>query len=215
MIKPDQGTEDREPGPIGRREFITGTLASLTAAIGGLAPILATANTPSPEFRNNVTQFRWFRPQTVPRQTPFLNANGDVLSLQNFRGKTLLVNFWATWCKPCLVEMPALDRLQKALSGDRFSVLAIAIDRGGLAVVEPFYRRMALNHLGIYLDPSQSTGYLDQANPNNGAFALYSLPISYLIDRHGWVLGYFPGSADWDKPKAVSFLQHFIAGPGR
>ncbi|MCZ6637560.1 MAG: hypothetical protein O7C66_05130, partial [Alphaproteobacteria bacterium] len=73
----------------------------------------------------------------------------------------------------------------------------------------------ALNHLGIYLDPSQSTGYLDQANANNGAFALYSLPISYLIDRHGRVLGYFPGSAEWDKPKAVRFLGHFITGPGR
>ena len=213
MMITDQGAYGRQFRRLGRRAFLAGTLSALTAGTGICGRSPAAAKTPMPEFRNNVTQFRWFRPQFVARETPFLNKNGDLLSLQNFRGRTLLVNFWATWCEPCLVEMPSLDRLQQALGGDRFSVLAIAIDRGGLGTVQPFYQRLALNHLGIYVDPSQRTGYIDITNPNKGAFALYSLPISYLIDRHGRVLGYFPGSAEWDKPEAIAFLRHFIAEP--
>ncbi len=215
MIKPDRGPKDSNFRGFRRREFLKATLATLVAGCGGFAPSLGAAKSRWPQLRNNVTQFRWLRPQSVPRQTPFLNENGDVLSLQNFRGRTLLVNFWATWCKPCLVEMPSLDRLQQALGGDRFTVLAISIDREGLAAVRPFYQRMSLNHLGIYLDPTQSTGHLDAANANRAAFALYSLPISYVIDRDGRVLGYFPGGAEWDSPKAIAFLGHFIAGPGR
>jgi thiol-disulfide isomerase/thioredoxin len=215
VTKPDTGALGPRIRRFRRRDFVKAALAALAAGCGSLAPSLGAAKSRTPEFRNNVTQFRWFRPQAVPRQTPFLNENGDVLRLRNFRGRTLLVNFWATWCRPCLVEMPSLDRLQQALGGDRFSVLAISIDREGLAAVQPFYQRMSLNHLGIYLDPSQSTGYMDLANPNKGAFALYAIPISYLIDRHGRVLGYFPGSAEWDSPEAMDFLGHFIAGPGR
>ena len=76
-----------------RRDFIKATLASLVAGSGGFAPSLAVAKSRWPQFRNNVTQFRWLRPQTVPRQTPFLNENGDVRTLQDFRGRTVLVNF--------------------------------------------------------------------------------------------------------------------------
>ena len=215
MSQPLSSAKDPKTGRFRRREFLKATLPIMLAGTGVFAPSLGAAKSRSPQFRNNVTQFRWYRPQAVPRQTPFLNENGDVLSLQDFRGRTLLVNFWATWCKPCLVEMPSLNRLQQALGGDRFTVLAISIDREGLDAVRPFYQRMSLNHLGIYLDPTQSTGYMAKANPNQAAFALYSLPISYVIDRHGRVLGYFPGSAEWDSPKAIAFLGHFIAGPGR
>jgi thiol-disulfide isomerase/thioredoxin len=194
-----------------RRDVIKAAWPALLAGTGFLGPSLGMAKSRWPQFRNNVTQFRWLQPQAVPRQTPFLNAHGEVISLQKFRGKVLLVNFWATWCKPCLAEMPSLNRLQKKLGGEKFSVLPISIDRAGLAAVRPFYERMALNHLGIYLDPHQRTAHLDKANANNAAFALYALPISYVIDRQGRVLGYFPGEADWDSPKAMDFLGHFIA----
>ena len=70
----------------------------------------------------------------------------------DFRGRVLLVNYWATWCSPCVAEMPSLDRLEAALGGTDFAVLPIASDRAGLRVVEPFYAKAALKRLPIYLD---------------------------------------------------------------
>jgi len=189
MIKPDQGTDDREPGPIGRREFITGTLASLTAAIGGLAPILAEAKTPSPEFRNNVTQFRWFRPQTVPRQTAFLNANGDVLSLQNFRGKTLLVNFWATWCKPCEKIMPELQKLLDEYGDKGLHVMGIAIDEGEDRVkkIEKYIQKHKISY-PIFSDAKKAPAW--------HAYRVRAVPALFLVDQNGQVVSEWRGSVD-------------------
>ncbi len=210
MTDPGKRAKDPKAHGFGRREILMAALPLALAGTGLLAPSPGAAKTRSPDFRNNAHQFRWLRPQVVPRETPFLTAGGGVRTLRHFRGKTVLVNFWATWCPPCLAEMPSLDRLQKALGGDRFTVLAISIDRLGLDAVLPFYRRMGIENLEIYLDPDQRTGYLDSAKAGQGAFALYALPISYLIDRQGRALGYFPGGAAWDSPQALDFLGHFI-----
>ena len=109
--------------------------------------------------------------------------------------------------------MPFLDRLQGALGGDRFEVVALSIDRAGLAAVVPFFRRHGLKHLGIYLDPGRRTAYTNAANPNGAAFAVYGLPITYLIDRQGRVAGYVTGPADWQSEDAKRFLRHYIEHP--
>ena len=125
----------------------------------------------------------------------------------------MLLNIWATWCKPCVREMPALDRLQGALGEDRFEVVALSIDSAGRAAVGPFFRRFGLEHLGIYLDPERHTAYTDAANPNGAAFPIYGLPITYLIDRQGRVVGYVTGPAEWDSDDAKRFLRHYIEHP--
>ena len=101
-------------------------------------------------------QVQNFIPANAGRLGPdveWTNGNGDARRLGDFSGKVVMVNFWASWCAPCLRELPSIDRLQAAMAGDDFTVVAINIDQGGLRVAEPFARRLNLSSLSLYLDP--------------------------------------------------------------
>ena len=155
-------------------------------------------------------QFVFLQPLRQPPLTPFRTLAGQAVDLSIFRGKVVLLNFWATWCAPCVREMPSLDRLQALLGGKDFTVAAISIDRGGAPAVEPFLARLGLQRLPIYVDPDNRTGFLTYAGGKGGAFPLYALPISYLIDRQGRAVGYFPGAAEWTSRDALRFIRYFI-----
>ena len=93
----------------------------------------------------------------TPRPMPpiyFDDAAGRSLTIADFRGRVVLLNFWATWCEPCRQEMPTLDRLAAKLGGPGFAVVPVSIDRGGAAAVKPFYKKLGLEKLAIYLDAS-------------------------------------------------------------
>ena len=85
---------------------------------------------------------------------PFVDGTGRDLTLENFRGRVVLLNIWATWCVPCREEMPTLDALQSRLGGDDFHVLPLSIDRAGLKVVRRFYDEIGIQHLDMYLADS-------------------------------------------------------------
>mgnify|MGYP003700672623 CR=1 FL=1 len=161
---------------------------------------------PAPEgpFAGNFT----FSDPPVPApSTAFQTLSGATVSLADFRGKVVLVNFWATWCAPCVREMPNLERLHQALVGEGLAVLAVSNDRGGSAVVNPFLARLDLQHLPVFLDPK---GALAQA------FALKGLPTTFVIGRDGRVLAGRIGPAEWDSPESLQFLRHYLtqeAGP--
>src|SRR3970282_1051833 len=82
----------------------------------------------------------------------FQRGDGSPATLENFRGKVVLLNIWTTWCIPCRKEMPTLDRLQARLSGPHFEVVALSIDRAGVEVVEKFYAEIGIRNLPIYID---------------------------------------------------------------
>ncbi len=166
---------------------------------------LAKSDNDPPVFRTYDSQFTRIRPLRQAPLTPILTADGGVLNLSRFQGKVVLLNFWATWCPPCIREMPSLDRLQAELGGDTFAVLALSIDRLGLDVVAPFFKRLGVENLAIYLDPKSTAG---------DAFGLYGLPISYIIDHEGLVMGYLVGAAEWDSVEARSLLNYYIGRIG-
>ncbi len=144
-----------------------------------------------------------FTPVDPPRPAPalgFAGRDGRRLRLADFRGHFLLVNLWATWCGPCVREMPSLDWLQ-ALLGDRLSVLAISEDRGAGQAVEPFLAKLGLRRLQVYLDPE---------NAAQQAFAVRGLPTSFLVDRDGRILGSLEGGTDWDAPAMVARLERYL-----
>ena len=152
-------------------------------------------------FRNSRQQFTYLSPVKPARMTPILAEDGDLLDLGRFRGRVILLNFWATWCPPCIRELPALDRLQARLGGADFTVVALSIDEGDIAGPAAFVRRLGLRNLTVYLDFTGTT---------SEAFPLYGLPITYLLDQRGNVVGYIVGATDWDSPEVARLLSHYV-----
>jgi len=133
---------------------------------------------------------------------PFQLGDGTETDLSAFRGKVLIVNFWATWCAPCIKEMPSLDRLQAAFPGEDFEVVAVNQDRGGAKKAGPFLRdKLDLHNLALYLDPKFKLG---RAFKNRG------LPATYAIDRDGNLVGGLFGPAEWDSEDAKNLVRHLL-----
>jgi thiol-disulfide isomerase/thioredoxin len=127
-----------------------------------------------------------------PRPLPPLDirdAEGKPVSLDRFRGKIVLLNLWATWCGPCRIEMPTLDRLQAKLGGPGFEVVALSTDAGGIQAVQEFYGSLALKRLTIYIEGA-----------GNALTALGApgIPTTLLVDAEGREIGRYVGAADWE-----------------
>jgi thiol-disulfide isomerase/thioredoxin len=146
-----------------------------------------------------------FKRAETPRMLPdvaFQDADDKPLRLADFRGKALLINFWATWCTPCVKEMPALDRLQVMLPRDKFLVLPLSIDGPTRSKVAPFYKEKKLTHLGIYFDKGRKAMQ---------ALDVSLLPTSILVDPAGREIGRLEGDADWDLPEGLALMKAAIA----
>ena len=136
-----------------------------------------------------------------PRELPelrFIGGERSAVALSDFRGRTVLLNLWATWCPPCVDEMPMLDALQATLGGPGFEVVALSVDRGGADPVREFYERTGVRRLGVYVDPSAMA--LDELDA-------VGLPTTLLIDPEGREIGRLIGPAAWDSPEMVAFLE--------
>lgn len=141
-------------------------------------------------------------PQPLPAPAlAFTTRDGSEKQLADFKGRVLLVNLWATWCGPCVEEMPALERLQAQL-GDKLTILAISEDRQGEAAVAPFLAKNNIKQLAIYLDPKATA---------TSAFGAEGLPTSYLIAADGTILGKEEGGAKWDDAAMVAKLTPYLA----
>lgn len=139
-------------------------------------------------------------PRTAPSET-FLH-DGEEISLGQFRGKTILVNFWATWCAPCLKELPSLDALERDMGGGDFTVVAVAADPKGPEVAQEFLDKLKLKNLKLYADPKLT---LTIATGGSGV-----LPISILYDAQGREIGRYLGEADWSSPEAKALMRAAI-----
>ena len=131
----------------------------------------------------------------------FTDADGKETGLAAFAGQGLVVNLWATWCPPCVAEMPALDRLLAMVRAERIAVLALSSDRGGRAKVEPFYQRLGLKELAIWLDPLGAAAR---------ALGARGLPTTVIIDRVGREVARLEGEAVWDAPELVAAVQRLV-----
>ena len=131
----------------------------------------------------------------------FRDRTGAAISLVDFRGRLVLLNFWATWCPPCVEEMPALDRLQARFGGARFEVVALSVNRRGLEAIMPFFAEHDLSALRPYSDPSMAS---------MSAFNLPALPTSLIIGPQGDIIATMAGPADWDSPDAHALIAYLI-----
>jgi thiol-disulfide isomerase/thioredoxin len=134
----------------------------------------------------------------------FTDASGRVMTLEDFRGRVVVLNLWATWCTPCVAEMPTLDRLQQQLGEEDAIVLALSIDRGGQEAVKEFYAKTGVSYLKVFVDPTM------RAQSDLG---ILGLPTTLIIDREGRERGRLVGPAEWDDAAAVDLVRRAMAAP--
>lgn len=140
-------------------------------------------------------------PRSAPAE-PFLHE-GRRTTLAEFRGRTILVNFWATWCAPCLKELPSLDALEAELGGRDFAVVAVAADPKGPEAARAFLEKLKLKNLKLYADPKLALTIA------TGGSAV--LPVSILYDAEGREIGRLVGEADWTSDEAKTLIRAAIA----
>ncbi len=131
----------------------------------------------------------------------FFTEAGERRSIADFRRWGLVVNLWATWCPPCVEEMPALDRLAGLIQGGGIEVLALSQDRGGAPVVRSFYDRYGLRNLGVWLDPRGGAAR---------AWGVRGLPTTLIVDREGLEAARVEGVATWDSPETVAHIIRLV-----
>ena len=145
-----------------------------------------------------------FYPYDTPRDMPevrFVTGDGTTKTLQDFRGKVILLNIWATWCIPCRKEMPTLDALQADLGSSKFEVVTLSIDKGGVAVVRRFYDEIGIKQLNMYVDETM----LSYTN-----LRIIGLPTTMIVDADGRELARLIGPAVWNAPDMEAFLKTYI-----
>ncbi len=137
-----------------------------------------------------------------PPDISFLDPQGKERFWRDFKGEFLLVNFWATWCAPCVVELPSLDRLRQDLKGKGLNVIAISLDkqREHKEIIS-FLENRSIGDFAAYYDHS---GMMERQ------LRLRGIPTSYLLDRSGNILTIFEGDADWHSPPAIAYFEEIL-----
>ena len=138
---------------------------------------------------------------TSAPKTIFFDAGGKELTLNDFKGRLTLVNFWATWCAPCRKEMPSLEVLSNQIGGDTFQVVTIATMRSSEEAVEKFFNDNNIIDLPKFRDPK---GYLARAS------GVAALPLTILLDRNGNEISRLIGDADWAQDETIEFIKKAI-----
>ncbi|PWB95464.1 thiol:disulfide interchange protein TlpA [Methylosinus sporium] len=139
-------------------------------------------------------------PEPMPEVT-FTGPDGKPRKLEDFKGKTVLLNLWATWCVPCRGEMAALDRLQAAAGSDKFEVVTINVDTSRLERPKAFLGEIGAKNLAYYADPKAEIFF--QLRQSGQALGL---PTTFLIDGSGCQIGLMQGPANWDSEEGRSLV---------
>jgi len=142
------------------------------------------------------------RPNPVQAAKEFHVATPDnrQLKLSEFKGKVVVLNFWATWCKPCEEEMPSMERLHQRFKDKGLVVLALSEDAGGAGVVSPYLKKHKLT-FAVGLDPKMSVA---------GLYGVWAIPSTFIIDKRGNRALFANGPREWDAPEAQTLFASLL-----
>jgi peroxiredoxin len=147
-----------------------------------------------------------YSPQGTGRPAPNFTLpglDGKMVSLSDYKGHVVLVNIWATWCPPCVDEMPSMEKLYKEFKDENFEILAVSIDALGANAVSPFMKKYNLSFLAL-LDPEGTIKTLYQTT---------GVPESFIINTQGILVEKIIGPRDWVAPEAVRYFRELINQP--
>jgi thiol-disulfide isomerase/thioredoxin len=131
----------------------------------------------------------------MPNGLAFTDGSNALLPLTHFRGQVLLINFWATWCVPCVKEMKFLDRLQGDLKGQPLRVLAVSEDKGAIIMAKAFMERQKLTFLRPFGDPGGAAAE---------SLHVEGIPTSFIVDKQGRLVQRVEGPYEWDDPPILN-----------
>lgn len=203
------GGADNLKGREAEAAVETPVAAGPTQAQASQGPVVAQAASPSTSplpagpGRNPLTVGEMAKfvfkaaPEALPKVT-FVDADGKERTLDDWKGKVVLLNLWATWCAPCRKEMPGLDRLQAELRSDQFEVIAVSVDRTGTAGAKKFLDQIKVQNIAVLADPTARMAATLRA---------IGLPATILINADGLEIGRLLGEAEWDTPEAKALIK--------
>ncbi len=175
-----------------RTVFIPGILGVVLLLGGSIIWTVTHAGAPLPVAQRGIV-----KPGESAPNFQLRDMNGQIVSLSDLRGKVVLVNFWATWCGPCRIEMPAMERLYRTYDRKDFEILAVSTDAQGVAVTRPFQQE---NHLTFPI--------LHDADFRVGlSYGARTLPMTFMVDRQGIVRQQIFGARDWEASEAHQLIQ--------
>ncbi len=188
---------------------VAAVLYGMVTDEGEAGPPLSVAAGPEPAPHGNTVRpvpdwtaaLERLRPAEAAPTVAFADGEGNSMTLADFRGQGVVVNLWATWCGPCVHEMPSLNRLQAMVADDGIRVVAVSSDREGMAKVEPFLAEHGLDRLAPYLDPQGAF-----TRSLNGRV----LPSTYILNREGEIVAQYIGPAEWDAPELVAAVRELV-----
>ncbi|HIG44683.1 MAG TPA: TlpA family protein disulfide reductase [Gammaproteobacteria bacterium] len=153
-------------------------------------------------YDGSIGSFRWLKSPIDVGEVLIRNEQGEHVALTGFSGKIVLLNLWASWCAPCIKELPALDRMQQRLGGDDFVIVAVSLD-SDIDLARQMFTRLSIQSMALYTESAESLGR---------HFPLDVLPTSVVIDRDGQAMGLLRSSLNWDDPEVDSLVNRLIAG---
>lgn len=182
---------------ITRRLLVASAAAGATLAVG-----LTPRKPRAAELRALSEALKLVEPSLPAPDISFVDVHGKQHHLSEFRGHGMVINLWATWCPPCVEEMPSLAALSKALAPDDIAVLPLSSDNGGAKAVETFFAAHAITGLPVLLDPDGAA-----------VRALHApgLPTSVIIDKQGRERARVVGAADWSTPHALAVVRRLAS----
>jgi thiol-disulfide isomerase/thioredoxin len=140
-------------------------------------------------------------PPQSPPDGVFVDADGAEHTLASFRGHGMVINFWATWCQPCIAEIPSLAALERALAPHDIAVLPLSSDRGGASAVAAWFRQHDVTGLPVLLDPRGALG---------SAWGGRGIPTTHIVARDGKERARLEGAADWSSAATVALIQKLV-----
>jgi thiol-disulfide isomerase/thioredoxin len=176
-----------------RRALVTAATVAAGALAGNVVPRRALA-----QEMGSIADLQVMPPGATLPAFQFFTPDNQARTLADYRGRGVVLNLWATWCGPCVAELPTLDALAGTLAGDNIVVLPVSSDAGGAATVRAFYDGHDIAHLPVLLDPG---GAITQA------WQVPGIPVTVIFDRSGHPRARLVGGADWGTPAAAAKIK--------